>query len=92
MTRRMPHNMRRRAGTVRCLSVALLAACGGGASTEKGCRYQGKLDSIVLGIDSAKEAFHACLLNDSADAKRVFPEHAQGTLVLQPWATRKRVS
>ena len=31
-----------------------------------------------LGIDLSKETFHACLLSDRADAKKVFPNTPKG--------------
>jgi transposase len=38
-----------------------------------------------LGIDLAKETFHACLLSDRADAKKVFPNTPKGFEQLTAW-------
>jgi transposase len=38
-----------------------------------------------LGIDLSKETFHACLLSDHADAKKVFPNTAKGFEQLTAW-------
>lgn len=38
-----------------------------------------------LGIDLSKETFHACLLSDRADAKKVFPNTPKGFEQLTGW-------
>lgn len=39
----------------------------------------------TLGIDLAKETFHACLLSDRGDARKVFPNTARGFAQLAAW-------
>jgi transposase len=43
-----------------------------------------------LGIDLAKETFHAFLLGDRADAKKVFPNTPKGFEQLTTWLKNRR--
>lgn len=43
-----------------------------------------------LGIDLSKETFHACLLSDHADAKKVFPNTPKGFDQLATWLKNRR--
>lgn len=45
-----------------------------------------------LGIDLSKETFHAFLLSDRADAKRVFPNTPKGFEQLSTWLTNRRAA
>jgi transposase len=45
-----------------------------------------------LGIDLSKETFHAFLLSDRADAKKVFPNTPKGFEQLTTWLTNRRAA
>lgn len=45
-----------------------------------------------LGIDLSKETFHACLLGDRADAKKVFPNAPKGFEQLTIWMKNRQVA
>jgi len=45
-----------------------------------------------LGIDLSKETFHACLLSDRADAKKVFPNTPKGFEQLTTWLKNRHAA
>src|SRR5271170_3965549 len=47
--------------------------------------WEGRSMASFLGIDLSKETFHAFLLSDRADAKRVFPNTPKGFEQLTTW-------
>ncbi|HXO17830.1 MAG TPA: transposase [Candidatus Dormibacteraeota bacterium] len=45
-----------------------------------------------LGIDLSKETFHACLLSDRGEAKKVFPNSSKGFEQLAAWLRNRQAS
>ena len=45
-----------------------------------------------LGIDLSKETFHACLLSDRGEAKKVFPNSPKGFEQLVAWLRNRQAA